>query len=141
MRAITIAQPFASLIICGAKRYEARTWNTRHRGPLAIHAALSPHPKLPEYFYQWRSELRAAGFAKADQLPLGAFVGVVDVVACRPAVEVMVTDYDLALTGDTDYCYLSTLANERPLRPPLRARGAQSLWIPTEADAAELRAI
>ena len=38
MRAITILQPWASLLACGAKRYETRSWATRYRGPIAIHA-------------------------------------------------------------------------------------------------------
>ncbi len=39
MKAITIWQPWASLIACGAKKYETRSWATNYRGPIAIHAA------------------------------------------------------------------------------------------------------
>ena len=39
MKAITILQPWASLIACGAKRIETRSWATQYRGPIAIHAA------------------------------------------------------------------------------------------------------
>ena len=39
MRAITIQQPWASLVALRAKRYETRSWNTHYRGPLAIHAS------------------------------------------------------------------------------------------------------
>lgn len=39
MKAITIWQPWASLIACGAKKYETRPWATSYRGPIAIHAA------------------------------------------------------------------------------------------------------
>lgn len=38
MKAITVSQPFASLIACGGKFVENRTWPTSHRGQLAIHA-------------------------------------------------------------------------------------------------------
>lgn len=38
MKAITISQPYASLIADGEKWVENRTWPTRYRGPLAIHA-------------------------------------------------------------------------------------------------------
>jgi len=41
MRAITIHQPYASLIACGAKRLETRSWRTNYRGRIAIHAAAS----------------------------------------------------------------------------------------------------
>lgn len=38
MKALTISQPFASLIADGHKWIENRCWETRYRGPLAIHA-------------------------------------------------------------------------------------------------------
>jgi hypothetical protein len=41
MRALTLHQPWASLVALGAKAIETRSWPTSHRGPLAIHAAKS----------------------------------------------------------------------------------------------------
>lgn len=38
MKALTISQPYASLIARGQKWVENRTWGTEYRGPLAIHA-------------------------------------------------------------------------------------------------------
>lgn len=38
MKAITIRQPWATLMATDNKRIETRGWNTHHRGPLAIHA-------------------------------------------------------------------------------------------------------
>ena len=38
MKAITIKQPFASLIAAGLKEYEFRTWKTNYRGEILIHA-------------------------------------------------------------------------------------------------------
>lgn len=43
MRALTIRQPFALLIVDGIKPVENRTWSTNYRGPLLIHAASKPH--------------------------------------------------------------------------------------------------
>lgn len=39
MIALSIRQPWAWLIVNGHKRLENRTWATRHRGPILIHAA------------------------------------------------------------------------------------------------------
>lgn len=39
MKAITLWQPWATLVAIGAKQIETRAWATSHRGPLAIHAA------------------------------------------------------------------------------------------------------
>lgn len=39
MKVLTLHQPWASLVACGVKTIETRSWSTRYRGPLAIHAA------------------------------------------------------------------------------------------------------
>lgn len=41
MKALTLTQPWATLIVLKEKRIETRSWGTRYRGPLAIHAAKS----------------------------------------------------------------------------------------------------
>ena len=41
MKVISIHAPWAWAIIYGHKRFENRTWNTFHRGPLGIHASKS----------------------------------------------------------------------------------------------------
>lgn len=38
VKAITIKQPFATLIAEGLKEYEFRTWRTKYRGDILIHA-------------------------------------------------------------------------------------------------------
>jgi activating signal cointegrator 1 len=44
MKAISIHQPWASLITFGAKRLEARSWHTPYRGPILIHASIIMAP-------------------------------------------------------------------------------------------------
>jgi len=44
MKALTICQPWATLVTIGAKRIETRSWSTTYRGPLAIHAAAGLGP-------------------------------------------------------------------------------------------------
>lgn len=39
MKALSLIQPWASLIAIGAKRIETRSWRTSYRGPIAIHAS------------------------------------------------------------------------------------------------------
>lgn len=39
MKALSIRQPWASLIVMGIKDIENRTWPTRHRGSVLVHAA------------------------------------------------------------------------------------------------------
>ena len=40
MKALTLTQPWATLVAIGAKTIETRSWRTSHRGLIAIHAAV-----------------------------------------------------------------------------------------------------
>lgn len=44
--AITIWQPWASLLAILAKLYETRSWATNYRGPIAIHAGQKDHADM-----------------------------------------------------------------------------------------------
>ena len=41
MKALTIREPFASLVTYNLKCYETRSWPTKYRGPILIHAGLA----------------------------------------------------------------------------------------------------
>ncbi len=68
MRAITIRQPWAELIIRGDKDVENRSWRTTHRGPLLIHAGLAADRASCE---QYRVP---------EDVEHGAIIGVVELV-------------------------------------------------------------
>ncbi len=97
MKCLSLRQPFATLVILGAKRAETRSWPTQHRGPLAIHAARQ-FPLDARALCErepFRTVLEAAGYPTAEQLPLGAILGIVDVTDCRPA-----EDFDVDPASD-----------------------------------------
>ncbi|MCW6051296.1 ASCH domain-containing protein [Lyngbya sp. CCAP 1446/10] len=70
-KAVTLHQPYASLIALKVKRFETRTWPTKHRGPIAIHAGMKLHKEVCEVFN-----------LNPTDLPLGAIVAYADVVDC-----------------------------------------------------------
>lgn len=39
MKSISLLQPWAGLLVLGIKEYETRSWNTKHRGLVAVHAS------------------------------------------------------------------------------------------------------
>lgn len=45
MKALSIIEPYASLIAEGKKHIETRSWRTSYRGPLLIHASATRIPK------------------------------------------------------------------------------------------------
>lgn len=50
MKVITIKQPFATLIAEGLKEYEFRTWKTKYRGEILIHAGKGIDKKAMERY-------------------------------------------------------------------------------------------
>lgn len=50
MKVITIEQPFATLIAEGIKEYEFRTWKTKYRGVILIHAGKGIDKKAMEKY-------------------------------------------------------------------------------------------
>ena len=50
MKVITIKQPWATLIAEGYKEYEFRTWKTKYRGDILIHAGKTIDKKAIERF-------------------------------------------------------------------------------------------
>jgi len=73
MKLLSVRQPWASAIVNGEKDVENRTWSTRYRGPVAIHASL--HLDTAAVFPDGKSP-----GAFLDLLPRGAVIGVVDLL-------------------------------------------------------------
>jgi len=73
MKALTLTQPWATLVAIGAKRIETRSWDTRYRGPLAIHAA----KLFPKWAREFASEpvCRQAVKERAASSNIGRLVG------------------------------------------------------------------
>ncbi|WES88803.1 ASCH domain-containing protein [Dickeya fangzhongdai] len=64
MKALSIRQPWAWLIVNGYKDIENRTWHTKYRGQVLIHAAATmPTPA------EWREAMRVAQLAGAPAIP------------------------------------------------------------------------
>jgi hypothetical protein len=139
MKAITLHQPYATLIAIGAKRTETRSWPTRYRGPLAIHAArvLGPRARALCGDEPFRSALAQAGYASPDALPLGAVVATCRLVDCRPTgfhaayPSAHLPPADSAERAFGDYApgrYLWLLEDIVAIHPPRPARGKQGFW-------------
>lgn len=56
MKVISIKQPFASLILEGYKEYEFRTWNTKYRGEIYIHASKTVNKEAMEKYKELNIE-------------------------------------------------------------------------------------
>jgi hypothetical protein len=142
MKALTLTQPWATLVAIGAKRIETRSWSTKYRGPLAIHAAKG-FPKWAREFtmkpvcYQ---AVKGHGIGSPDGYPTGVVLATCDLVDCLP------TEATCCIPGVfDDFPELNTplerefgdysagrygwvLENVRQLQVPVPAKGSLGLW-------------
>lgn len=142
-RALSVWQPYATLIAIGAKQYETRSWATPYRGELAIHAA--KRPARPDEIGSWiGGTLARHGYGDLHRLPLGAvlcIVRLVDVVPVETVRALAETDRrirmdepalaDHEMAAKRHYSpgrYAWQLEFVRRVVPPIPARGAQGLW-------------
>ncbi len=77
MKAITVLQPWATLLITGASRYAVRSWQTSYRGPLLIHAGRRLVTHGP-----YRAALQTCAFL--DRMPRGCILGFAELTDCLP---------------------------------------------------------
>lgn len=56
MKVLTIKEPWASLIINGYKKYEFRSWKTKYRGKILIHAGMSLEKDAAKRFSEYNLE-------------------------------------------------------------------------------------
>jgi activating signal cointegrator 1 len=87
MKALSLTQPWASLIVTGAKQIETRSWFTSYRGQLLIHAAKG--------FPRWAKETadeedfrNGLNGLTWQQLPTSAILCRVELMACVKTTEV-----------------------------------------------------
>lgn len=129
MKALTLWQPWASLIAWGEKQYETRSWPTSYRGPLAIHAGLNDDT---QEFLRLNVFYRVA-FALADvdpgtRLPAGAVLCLVNLVDCVPTAGQRITQQEQNFGDWSTGRFAWKLELVEVFTPPIPAKGKQGLW-------------
>lgn len=121
LTAVTLHQPWASLIAEGKKHYETRSWATDYRGPIAIHAAKKLHED---------ESLISLLEVPTSEIPLGAIVAIAQLTDCI----LMDEEFILKQSSFEQYLglwevgrYAWKLENVRAIEP-IAAAGKQGLW-------------
>lgn len=135
IKAITLYQPWATLVAIGAKRFETRDWGPEdYRGPLAIHAGKKTDNLARFWDDPFCEVLKAAGYDGPEDLALGA------VVCVASLDEVLDTNLDATILSvaklphEGDFGdfgpgrWAWALSNVKRIEPPITARGYQKLW-------------
>jgi hypothetical protein len=142
IRALTIWQPWATLIAIGAKPFETRSWATHYRGRLAIHASIDRRGlALCRGEAAIEHALSVAGFtlcqgcrrglcSGADSVPLGCIVAVAELDQCWPT-EAIIADGLADPFGDYSAGRFAwRLHRPEALDEPVPCKGRQGLWTP-----------
>ncbi|WP_346235706.1 ASCH domain-containing protein [Lysinibacillus telephonicus] len=138
MKAITIKQPWATLIALGEKKFETRSWQTKYRGPIAIHAGKSVDKEACED--SWiKGVLAEHGITFWKQLPIGVVLATAEIVECHRVGATLgyasvfdsgksINGLEVAFGDYTKGRYAWELANVEVLKTPIPAKGQLSLW-------------
>ncbi len=125
MKALTLTQPWASLVALGHKQIETRSWSTNYRGALYIHAAKG----FPRWARDFAGEAQAGGRLPAE-LPLGVLVATARLVDVRPtddpALELSSLERRFGDYHPGRFAWL--LEDIEPLAEPIPWRGALGLF-------------
>lgn len=146
MKALSLTQPWATLVAYGVKSIETRSWETLYRGPLAIHASKG----FPKWAQEFAHEPPVSMFLGPDyEYPRGAVVATCQLVGCKRIVtrEHLLSDAGASsayvaegemLPPDSlqeqrfgDYShgrYAWLLADIKMLPKPILAKGSLGLW-------------
>src|SRR5438094_905233 len=111
MKILSIRQPWAALIVSGAKDVENRTWPTHYRGRILVHASQRADDICSDDIE------RRFGARLPPEPPLGGIIGITEIVDC-------VRPHTSRWYAPGHYAFV--LANSRPL-PFIRWRGQQGL--------------
>lgn len=129
MRALSIRQPWVSLILAGRKKIETKSTTTKRRGRVFLHASATMGP----------SE-RAAAIREGldpDTLPRGAIVGSVDIIDSVRAEDLEVSANERRVGDYSPGRWGWKLDDVRALPKPVPAKGALSFWnVPDDIAAA-----
>ncbi len=131
MKALTVKQPWASMISVGAKCVETRTWGTRYRGTIAIHAGKS----WDAYQSQKLAAEPCLNLFPDPKPILGAIICVATLIECGPADHMLAqygTEHDEELGNYGPEMWGWALQNVTPI-DPIPCMGAQQLWNVPEA--------
>lgn len=138
MYALTLYQPYAMLCVLAQKEWETRSWLTHYRGELIIHAS-AKFPKEAQNFMRTNPYCREAlsfyHFDFVEQMPLGCFVGKVNVTACLETntLDRSILPREIAFGDYSPGRFMWGLSNPLHFKKYIDAKGNRRLWkVPNE---------
>lgn len=137
MKALTLTQPWATLVVRGIKRYETRSWHYAYLDQLPMRLAIHASGGMDRDAREFADYLIRRGVldcADPLDLPRGVIVGAVTYRDWRYSYDTNRTgtftpsDLELELGDWSDGRILWRLTDPVELAEPIPARGAQRIW-------------
>jgi hypothetical protein len=140
MKALTLWQPWASLVAIGEKRVETRCWSTKYRGELAIHAAAQLPPgwlgrsRYEQTFRQELGDVMLRSERNLDStiqsLPRGVVLCIVRLVTIQPTDQVadFLCERELIFGNYESGRYAWFFEMIKKFDDPVTAKGNRLLW-------------
>jgi hypothetical protein len=128
LTAITLYQPWASLIAKGCKQYETRDWPTNHRGLIVIHAGRKPKGK--QELREHDKILASFNDLLTEDCPYSSVIAIAeltDVILMTDEIIGQQTETELRCGNWAVGRYAFKLENVRAIEP-MAATGKQGLW-------------
>jgi hypothetical protein len=128
LTAITLHQPWASLIAAGHKVYETRDWPTTHRGSIAIHAGRKPKSK--QELREHDKVVTSFDDLLTEECSYSSIIAIAEMTDCILMTEEFIsqqTETELRCGGWQVGRYAFKLENVRAIEP-VPATGKQGLW-------------
>lgn len=146
MKALSILQPWASLVVMGHKQIETRSWSTTYRGLLLIHASAGRKKEGRELCKDLRWGRLAADCDWYGSANFGAVIGCVKLVEtvrfinCHPGTDFRekgrrwdLTEREYAFGDYSPGRYGWLLSEPVMFDKPIPCKGSLGLWAPDEA--------
>jgi hypothetical protein len=141
MKALTLWQPWATLVAMEVKRIETRCWATKYRGEIAIHSAAKLPPKWlgtssqSHVFRDQLTDVFGVRRDRVDDIVRGLPYGKVLCVVCLTAIEEIDGELRDSISarervfgnyGEGRYAW--HLRMVEVFEPPIAAKGNRMLW-------------
>ena len=129
LKAISLWQPWASLIPLGLKHYETRSWKTNYRGKLLICSTVKNSKHYQQYL-KIKDELQLPAWNE-ENFPHGCAIAVCDLVDCTKMTPEFIAQQSQTeiLCGDWQVGqYAWKLENIQPITEPFAVKGKQGLF-------------
>jgi hypothetical protein len=127
MKALTVIQPWATLLAIGAKRIETRSWKTNYRGPLAIHAAA----RFPKSVLELCLHPEFAMALSGQSIETGRVLAIGELVDCVDTAALVargLSDREQLFGDFSAGRYGWVIAGVQVLSPPAPVAGSLGLW-------------